>query len=65
VRGTAHHEEDDDVNAALTLAAEAAEATEHANPLPFDPAALGVGGFIGLVVLLAITYAFRSIGQRH
>jgi hypothetical protein len=53
------------VNAALTLAAEAGEATEQVNELPFDPAVLGVAGFGGLLVLLAITYAFRTVGERR
>ena len=50
------------MNAAVTLAAEAAEAT---NPLPFDPAFVGIAGFGGLVVLLAIAYVFRTVGQRR
>ena len=53
------------MNAALRLSAEAVEAAEHANELPFDPAVLGVGGFVGLVALLLVTYAFRSVGHRH
>ena len=53
------------MNAALTLAAEASEATEHVNEPPFDPALVGVAGFGGLVVLLAIAYAFRTVGERR
>jgi hypothetical protein len=50
------------VNAALRLSA---EVTEHANELPFDPAIFGIGGFGGLVALLLVAYAFRSVGSRH
>ncbi len=50
------------MNAALKLSA---EVTEHANELPFDPVVFGIGGFGGLVVLLLVTYAFRSVGHRH
>ncbi|GAA2729161.1 hypothetical protein [Cellulomonas aerilata] len=50
------------MNAAQILAE---EATEVVNQLPVDPVVIGVGGFGGLVVLLLIAYAFRSVGQRH
>jgi hypothetical protein len=50
------------VNAALILAG---EATEVVNELPVDPAFVGIGGFVGLVVLLLVAYAFRSVGHRH
>ena len=50
------------MNAALRLSA---EVTEHANELPVDPIVYGLGGFGGLVVLLLVTYAFRSVGSRH
>jgi len=53
---------EDDVNAALILAG---EATEVVNELPVDPAVVGIAGFGGLVVLLLVTYAFRSVGSRH
>jgi hypothetical protein len=56
-----HHLEDD-VNAALILAE---EATEVVNELPVDPAFVGIAGFGGLVVLLLVAYAFRSVGSRH
>ena len=62
-RAESPNEEDDVVNAALRLAA--AEATEHANELPVDPAVFGIAGFGGLVALLLVTYAFRSVGHRH
>jgi hypothetical protein len=64
VRGPPH-EEEDDVNAALRLSAETVEAAEHANELPFDPAVFGIAGFGGLVALLLVAYAFRSVGHRH
>ena len=50
------------MNAALRLTA---EVTEHVNELPVDPAWIGIGGFGGLVVLLLVAYAFRSVGSRH
>jgi hypothetical protein len=50
------------VNAALTLAVEAKEVV---NELPFDPAIVGIAGFGGLVMLLLVAYAFRSVGLRH
>lgn len=50
------------MHAALITAAEAAE---HANELPFSPVVFGVGAFVGLVAMLLITYAFRSVGTRH
>jgi hypothetical protein len=50
------------VNAALRLSA---EVTEHVNELPVDAAWFGIGGFGGLIALLLITYAFRSVGSRH
>jgi len=40
-------------------------AAEHANELPFSPVVFGAGAFVGLVALLLITYAFRSVGTRH
>jgi hypothetical protein len=53
---------EDDVNAALRLSA---EVTEHVNELPVEPVVIGLGGFGGLVVLLLVAYAFRSVGSRH
>lgn len=47
---------------ALRLAGEAAA---RANELPFTPVVSGVLGFGGLVALLLVTYAFRSVGTRH
>ncbi|QTE28636.1 hypothetical protein [Pengzhenrongella sicca] len=50
------------MHAALRLAEEAAAG---AHELPFEPAVFGVLGFGGLVALLLVTYAFRSVGTRH
>ena len=50
------------MNVALRLAV---EVTEHANELPADPVWFGIGGFGGLVALLLVAYAFRSVGSRH
>ncbi len=50
------------MNAALRLAGEAHEVV---NELPADPIVYGLAGFGGLVALLLITYAFRSVGSRH
>ncbi|WNB84640.1 hypothetical protein [Cellulomonas sp. ATA003] len=50
------------MNAALRLSA---EVHEHANELPVDPVVFGLGAFGGLLALLLVTYAFRSVGTRH
>lgn len=50
------------VAAALTLAQEGAEAV---NELAVSPVLFGVLGFAGLIALLLVTYAFRSVGTRH
>ena len=50
------------MNAALILAGETHEVV---NELPFDPAFVGIAGFGGLVALLLVAYAFRSVGHRH
>ena len=47
---------------ALIAAEESAEAANH---LPIPPEAVGLLGFGGLLALLAVTYAFRSVGTRH
>ncbi len=45
---------------------EAAETTSHVvNELPIEPAAFGLLAFVGLMGLLFVTYAFRSVGSRH
>jgi hypothetical protein len=51
------------VHAALIAAAE--QTAEHTNELPFSPVVFGVGAFAGLVAMLLVTYAFRSVGSRH
>ena len=43
----------------------AAEAAEAVNELPFEPWVFGVGAFVGLVAMLLIAYAFKSVGTRH
>ena len=48
---------------AVLLAAE--QSAEAANHLPLPPALVGLAAFAGLMALLAVTYAFRSIGTRH
>ncbi|WP_190278852.1 hypothetical protein [Cellulomonas sp. B6] len=48
-----------------TLIAAAEEATAHASELPFAPPVFGIGAFVGLIAMLLITYAFRSVGTRH
>lgn len=48
--------------AAQLLAEESAEAANH---LPVPPEVVGLGAFGALLVLLAVTYAFRSVGTRH
>jgi hypothetical protein len=59
---TRHHHLEDDVNAALKLAGETHEVV---NELPVDPVVIGIAGFGGLVALLLVAYAFRSVGHRH
>ncbi|MBD7918091.1 MULTISPECIES: hypothetical protein [Cellulomonas] len=48
-----------------TLIAAAETAAEHNEALPFAPAVFGVGAFVGLLAMLLVTYAFRSVGSRH
>jgi len=47
--------------AATLLASESAVVTE----LPIEPSAYGVITFVGLISLLLVTFAFRSVGKRH
>ena len=47
---------------ALLAAEESAEAATH---LPIVPEAVGLIAFGALLALLAVTYAFRSVGTRH
>ncbi|UZN01840.1 hypothetical protein [Cellulomonas sp. S1-8] len=51
------------MNATLIAAAETA--AEHTTTLPFSPVVFGVGAFAGLIAMLLVTYAFRSVGTRH
>mgnify|MGYP007022349425 CR=1 FL=1 len=45
---------------------ETAETTSHVvNELPIPPEAFGLLAFSGLMGLLFVTYAFRSLGSRH
>ncbi|WP_160300065.1 hypothetical protein [Demequina oxidasica] len=40
--------------------------SEHAvNEMAISPAAIGLLAFAGLMTLLFITFAFRSVGTRH
>ena len=55
--------EEDVVISAVVLAAE--EGAEAASHLPIPPLAYGLLAFGGLVALLLVTYAFRSVGTRH
>ncbi len=48
--------------AALVVAAEEAEVV---NQLPIPAEAIGLLAFSGLMALLFITFAFRSVGTRH
>jgi hypothetical protein len=41
-------------------------AQEHADLVPgIPPAALGGLAFVGFLVALGVTYAFRNVGNRH
>jgi len=50
------------VLSAALLAAE--ESAEIVNQLPVHPLVYGGGAFLGLMALLAVTFAFRSVGTR-
>jgi len=54
--------EEDAMHAALQMAEQVAERTKE---LPFTPVVFGALAFGGLVALLLVTYAFRSVGTRH
>ena len=49
--------------AAMILAIE--EAPEGGRELPMPPLAFGLMAFCFLLGLLALTFAFRSVGKRH
>jgi len=46
-----------------TILAAAAEGAHAESSIP--PVAIGLAAFAGLMALLFITYAFRSVGTRH
>lgn len=43
----------------------AAEAGESHPEIPFPPEVYGLGALGGLLALLALTFAFRSVGKRQ
>ncbi|MFZ5871559.1 MAG: hypothetical protein ACOYXW_13680 [Actinomycetota bacterium] len=43
----------------------AAEAGESQAEIPFPPEVYGLGALGGLLLLLALTFAFRSVGKRQ
>jgi hypothetical protein len=47
------------------LASTAAEAAEAHFEIPFAPEVYGLAAFGGLMLLLAVTFAFRSVGKRQ
>jgi hypothetical protein len=49
----------------LLIAAAAEETHEVVNELPIPPAAVGILAMSVFVLLLLITFAFRSVGTRH
>jgi hypothetical protein len=52
--------------ALVRLATDATETTsETHNELPIAPEAFGLIAFGGLMFLLLVTWAFRSVGSRH
>lgn len=48
-----------------TIIAAAEAGHEVVNELPIPPVAYGIIAFAGLMGLLFVTYAFRSLGTRH
>lgn len=49
----------------MGLLAAAAEAEETHFEIPFPPEVYGLGALGGLLLLLALTFAFRSVGKRQ
>ncbi|WP_160295465.1 hypothetical protein [Demequina aurantiaca] len=50
----------------VTVINEVVTTSEHvANEMAIPPAAIGLLAFAGLMALLFITFAFRSVGTRH
>lgn len=47
------------------LASSASKTSESSRQLPFSPLLFGAMAFSILLGLLALTYAFRSVGKRH
>ncbi len=47
------------------LIAATEQAGEAVNELPIPPAGFGILAMSGFVLLLLITFAFRSVGTRH
>ena len=50
------------LSAALLAAEESAAAVTQ---LPVPPVVYGLGAFLGLMAMLAVTFAFRSVGTRR
>ena len=42
-----------------------AAGTEAAHALPFPPSVFGIGALLVFGLLLAVTYAFRSVSNKH
>ncbi len=49
----------------VALVMSATGANEPASSAPFSPLVFGLIAFAVFLLLLAITWAFRSVGQRH
>ena len=47
------------------LASTGAEVSEAQFTTPFPPEVYGLAAFGGLMVLLAVTFAFKSVAKRH
>ncbi|MFS0702483.1 hypothetical protein AB6N24_21110 [Cellulomonas sp. 179-A 4D5 NHS] len=41
------------------------EYAEHGTELAVSPVVFGLSAFGGLIAMLLVTYAFRSVGTRH
>ena len=48
-----------------TLVSTAAEVSEAHFTTPFPPIVYGLSAFGGLMLLLAVTFAFKSVAKRH
>ena len=50
----------------MAIMTEVVETSEHVvNELPIPAEAIGLLAFVGLMALLFVTFAFRSVGSRH